>query len=100
MKPCHHCGGTGFMPGSADLEIETVALSLRAACEASGKRVSGEGRVDEATAAWLVGREPGTLRNWRSLHRPIPFQKRAGRVSYLLVDIARWTLESGDGDQI
>ncbi|OWQ95109.1 hypothetical protein CDQ91_14405 [Sphingopyxis witflariensis] len=83
------------MHGADDLEIETTAISLRMACEANGKSVFGDDRVDEKTAAWLIGKAPDTLRNWRMANRPITFSKFGGRVSYRLNDVARWMIETG-----
>lgn len=101
MTVCPHCGGTGFArDADVELEVEALAISLRASCVAADRTVFGDDRVDEKTAAWLIGRRPGTLRNWRGAHRPIPFAQPGGRVSYRLADLARWMLENGSEREI
>ncbi len=101
MTVCPHCGGTGFARNSmADLDIEARVTAMAASCNASGRTVFGDSRVDEKTAAWLIGRQPNTLRNWRMAQQPIPFEKHGGRVSYRLADIARWMVESGSSGEI
>lgn len=98
---CPYCSGTGVLRASGDTgTIPAIALGLRAACTASGSRVTGDGRVDEGVAATLVGRARKTLRNWRALDCPIPFITRNGRVLYSLDDLARWMVESGHEHEI
>jgi hypothetical protein len=97
---CRCCRGTGYEFSLPEAEIEAIADGLRNACRAAGAKIVGDDRVAEATAAMLVGREPGTLRNWRGLHQPIPFRKLAGRVSYRITDIARWVHENGQSGEI
>lgn len=99
MTICPHCAGTGFArDASAELEVETIAISFRASCVATDRAVFGDGRVDEATAASLLNRSVKTLRRWRHEKRPIPFAKPGGRVSYRLVDIARFVVANGSDD--
>lgn len=90
---CPHCHGTGRASAIADAEIDAQVAGLRAACIANDRPIIGADRVDEPTAAWLLGRSPGTLRNWRAQHRPIPFRKPGGRVTYAIADLARWMNE-------
>lgn len=93
---CPCCHGTGYSQSVPEAEIEAIGAGLRAACKAAGRKVTGDGQVSEATAAMLVGRAPGTMRNWRALHRPIPFCRRGGRISYAIIDIARWMANDAD----
>jgi len=96
--PCPHCLGTGYRqsPLVSDAEIEAIAVGLRAACRDAGAAITGDDRVDEATAAMLVGRKTKTLRNWRHTHRPIPFMERYRRISYAVSDLARWMHENSN----
>jgi hypothetical protein len=87
---CPFCRGEGYVAGNSDAEIASVAAGLREACRAVGASISGDDRVDEATAAVLVGRKVKTLRNWRHTHRPIPYVERFRRISYSVGDIAHW----------
>jgi hypothetical protein len=89
MTNCPNCG---FCLDESDPVAERVA-QLRQACVAAGRWVSHDGRVHESTAAWLLDRAPGTLRNWRAQNAPLPFQKVRGRYSYALEDIARMQLD-------
>lgn len=93
--PCPHCCSTGYSLANSACEAEIVAIAagLREACRAIGASISGDDRVDEATAAMLIGRKPKTLRNWRHTHRPIPYVERCRRISYSVSDIARWMTE-------
>lgn len=68
---------------------EQMIERLRDACRDIGAFVTWDGFVSERTAAALLGREPGTLRNWRTTHRDLPFRKLHGRVQYQLSDIAK-----------
>lgn len=89
--PCPYCEGSGFrLARSSGAELAAVADGLRAACRAAGASITGDDRVDEATAAMLVGRKTKTLRNWRHTHRPIPYVERCRRISYAVVDLAAW----------
>ena len=56
-----------------------------------------DGWVDERTAALLLERVPGTLRNWRAGHQPLAYRRIGGprgRVMYNLQELARHLLES------
>lgn len=92
---CPHCQGTGYAPDLSDALIEATADGLREACRVAGKPISGDDRIDEATAAMLISRKPKTLCNWRHTSRPIPFLERGRRISYSIPDIARWMQEGG-----
>jgi hypothetical protein len=94
---CPHCQGTGYSQSLPEAEIEAVALGLRRACKDAGAMITGDDRVDEQTAAMLIGRRPKTLTNWRHTHRPIPYVERCRRISYAVTDIARW-LHKHSGD--
>ena len=91
---CACCGGTGYVVTLPEAEVEAIAAGLREACRAAGMRVTGDDRVEESTAAALIGRTTKTLRNWRYTHRPIPFVERCRRISYGIPDLARWMHES------
>jgi hypothetical protein len=98
---CPHCRGTGLAPPAADVRaIEAMAASLRAACEAAKAPISGDDRVDETTAAMLLGKSRKTLANWRFIDRPLAFVTRRGRVFYELAELARWLVENGDSGEI
>lgn len=101
MHECPHCAGTGKIDALQvqAASIATLVIALQAACAADGANVTGDGRVDEATAARLVGRSKGTLRNWRAAERPIPYLKRRRGVLYSLEDIAAWMVAAGEMPQ-
>lgn len=65
---------------------------LRAWCRENGHHVTADGSVYEATAAAILDRSPGTLRNWRSsgAGSALPFYRhgRTGRTRYRLADLA------------
>lgn len=73
---------------------EQMVERLREACRVLGSFVTWDGFVSERTAAHLLGREPGTLRNWRGQHRPLPFRKLHGRVEYQLGDLANLLVDA------
>jgi len=58
--------------------------------------MTGDDRLDEATAAILIGRATKTLRNWRHTHRPIGYVERCRRISYAITDVARRMHESSE----
>ena len=96
MRRCPHCDGLLTVHDTSEAEIAAVADGLRAACQAAGASITGDDRVDEATAALLIGRATKTLRNWRHTHRPIPFVERCRRISYAVTDVARWMHGNSD----
>lgn len=70
--------------------IDTCHAALLARCERERHWVSGDGRVDAATAAELIGVALGTLRQWRYLNQgPRPY-RIGGRASYSVRDLAAW----------
>lgn len=71
-----------------------AAAAMRAACAVMGLATTWDGYVSEADAARLMGRSPSTMRNRRSLDRPVPYRKRGRHVEYSLTDLARWDAES------
>lgn len=82
-QKCPHCGNH-----LAPVVVDPVA-DLRRRCAEHGQWVSPTDEVNEATAAELVGRSAGTLRNWRGLNpTPLNFRTLRGRVLYTLNDIA------------
>jgi hypothetical protein len=63
-------------------------------CRDAGKWVSPvDDRVDENTAAELLGVSPFTLRNWRSARTSLPFVRVRGRISYQLRNLALMIVE-------
>lgn len=89
---CPHCGQP--MPTSRAEAIEAQVTTWRAWCRQNGRWVSPDDRVNEATAAELLGRTSFTLRNWRSAGQPLPFVRVRGRISYRLRDLALMLEES------
>jgi hypothetical protein len=89
---CPHCGQP--MPTSRAEAIEARVATWRAWCGQNGRWVSPDDRVNEATAAELIGRTSFTLRNWRSAGQPLPFVRVRGRISYRLRDLALMLEES------
>lgn len=79
---CPCCGGTGSAP-AADHVAE-----LREWCAVRNHVVLPGDRVSEHVAAEILGRAPGTLRNWASAARPLPFTTIRGRRTYQLMDLA------------
>jgi hypothetical protein len=66
MKPplaeCPHCGQT--LPRDAAGGETDPVEQLQAWCDATGKWYSPDLRVHEDVAAEILGRAPGTLKNW------------------------------------
>lgn len=73
-----------------------LAAALAAACREHDLAVSPDGRVTEPVAAFLLGLQPGSLKNRRlrldgPRHCERPF---AGfRITYRLTDLAAWLAE-------
>lgn len=88
---CPTCG----QPMPTD-PIEQMSTRLQSACRDMGAFVTWDNFVSERIAASLLGREPGTLRNWRCGHRPLRFRKLHGRVQYQLADIAALLISADD----
>jgi len=88
---CPTCGKP--LPASP---AEQMIERLRDACRDMGAFVTWDDFVSERTAASLLSREPGTLRNWRTAHRPLSYRKLHGRVQYQLADIAALIIAADD----
>ncbi|HEY0464197.1 MAG TPA: hypothetical protein VGC79_08315 [Polyangiaceae bacterium] len=73
------------------LRVRAIELRLR---------LTGDGYVDEAGAALLLGVSPRTLRRWREEARPIPYRRMCGRPQYSLDALGEFlhALPSGDLD--
>jgi hypothetical protein len=71
-------------------QAELVA-QIERFCRDNGLPVSWDGFINESTAARLLDRAPGTLRNWRGQHRPLTYRRLRGQVKYSLQNIA-WVL--------
>ena len=85
---CPLCG----QPWPEEPTTAETTAELRQACADTGRHIFPGNRVDEATAAFLLGRSPATLRNWRCMGSPLPFFRPGsgrGRISYRLEDIAK-----------
>lgn len=83
---CPTCGQP--MPLSRAEAVEARIAVWRRWCIENRKWVSPDDRVDENTAAELLGVSPFTMRNWRSGDRPLPFACTRRRISYRLHDLA------------
>lgn len=69
--------------------IAELTTRLAVWCESTGHAIDAAGRVGEKTAAAIIGKSPGTLKNWRALDGRLPFY-RGSPVSYALADLARY----------
>jgi hypothetical protein len=71
--------------------VRALELAVR---ESGDALVTPDGRVSELVAAALLGRSPGTLRNWRSAGDGPQFVRLGvnggARVSYTLLALAEW----------
>lgn len=78
--------------------VSEVASVLRGAAIERGLRITPDGRVAEADAAWLLCLQPNTLKDLRnSTKGPAFYYRGAGdgsKVSYRIDDLAAW-LEQG-----
>lgn len=70
---------------STDGATQWWARALRA----EGFYVSIDGLTSESGAAFLLGRRPRTLANWRSAGMG-PAWRRRGQVVYLIFDLIEW----------
>lgn len=75
-------------PAASD-RIAELARRLHVWCEETGHAVDAAGRVSEATAAQILGKSPGTLRNWRAGANRLPYY-RGSPVKYALRDLAEF----------
>jgi hypothetical protein len=81
---CPTCGRA--LDPEPDISIE----ALTKWCRENNHIIFPGDRVDETTAAVLLGKSPGTLRNWRAQDRPLPYSRTGngrGRIYYLLSDL-------------
>jgi hypothetical protein len=88
---CPYCGRIIKTDGNHEKDPGEMVESLKTWCREHSKPVFPGDRVNEETAAALLGRCPGTLKNWRTQHCPVPFVRSGagrGRISYRLKDIA------------
>lgn len=79
-----------------EIAVDPVAIEamLRDSLDRWGIEMTGDQRVDEETAARLIGYSALYTRNLRQLGRgPDPVKLR-GRVWYRLPDVARWLAEN------
>ena len=85
MTACTRCAGSGLESGS-DAPDRRAALvdALRLRIAERGLRSSADDMVSEPIAGELLGKAPGTLRNWRAGTRPLDFIRRGGQVLYPL----------------
>ena len=84
-EKCPNCGQP--MP-------QSMIEKLRAWCRDNGKHILPGDRVSEKTAAEILGRSPGALRNWRSNGGEVVQYIRTGgghgRISYSLESLANY----------
>lgn len=74
-------------------QIEATARMLESACREAGHPITGDGRIGEGPAASLLGLAEATLANKRADGSGPEFFRLGGhghRVTYRLLDIARW----------
>jgi hypothetical protein len=87
----HRCPHCGHLLDADD--HQTTVEDLRRTCRENGWGFPAD-RVSEQTAARLLDRSPGTLRNWRSFgSRPLPYSRPGsgrGRITYRLADVAEF----------
>jgi hypothetical protein len=89
MKRCPHCGHFFEEDSPGGVTVD----ELKAFCRDRGIIVHAGDRVDERTAAIILDREPGTLRNWRLQARPLPYLRSGlgrGRAYYRLSDLCEF----------
>jgi hypothetical protein len=71
----------------------TTADRLRAACEASGTPISGDGRIAADACARLIGWSAGHLANARSEGRGPPYFRigmGSSKISFRIDELADW----------
>jgi hypothetical protein len=87
---CPYCGREIKIQDTYENPGEMVD-QLKTWCRENSRPVFPGDRVDEPTAAKILGRCPGTLKNWRCQSCPLPFVRSGagrGRISYRLKDLA------------
>jgi len=87
---CPKCGDEHI---SASVSIDDKTAELQEACQREGIRGTLDGRVSEEVAASVLGKAPGTLKNWRQAHRPLKYRRSGGRIQYSLRELAMFLLE-------
>lgn len=75
---------------------DEIAEQLRQWCTSNGVLILAGDRVNESDAARILGRQPATLRNWRSAGAPLPSIRVRGRATYQLLDLARFLATGAD----
>ena len=90
MDCCPHCQRPWVQPPTNSPSVSEAVEAMRAACGASGIPVTWDLHVSESDAATLTRRAVSTLRNRRSIDRPIPFRKVGRRIEYALADLCQW----------
>ena len=84
---------TEALAASIEAKMDERARRLFDTARAAGMPITGDWRVNERNAAMLLGYSTGAMRNMRSQRRGPPWLKIQGRISYCLVEIARWIQE-------
>jgi len=72
--------------------VSETATRLERWCREQGHFITADGAVYEETAALILDRKPGTLRNWRTDDaQVVPYYRssRGARVRYRLADMAK-----------
>ena len=86
------CPKCGYHADDQAGQVEELAEAVRRA----GHRVTPDMRITEAAAADLLGLAAATVKNWRGMHRPLPFVKVGGRATYRLRDLAEYLARDED----
>ena len=84
---------------SDELRLAERAAVLERSARAQGYSVSGDGYVNAACAAMLIGKSVYTLRNWRYAGSSLPFRRlggRRGHAQYSLRVLAQYCLDAED----
>ena len=78
---------------TGDKSIDDTAERLQAAAQDAGYWISADGRMGEADVAEMIGLTPGSLANKRregTAPRASELGGRGHRVTYRIIDVARW----------
>ena len=87
---CPTCGRAVAPVDDTPDRLAALVEALRLRIAERGLRSSADDMVPEAVAGELLGKAPGTLRNWRAGARPLEFIRRGGQVLYPLAALAAW----------
>lgn len=79
--------------------VESTLEAFRQYVVDRGHQITVDGRVVEAVAADLVGRQPKTLGNMRNIGTGPRYYRIGGRIEYRLQDLAYW-IEQGAEDPV